>query len=55
MDLLVEEEFLDVMVSLARHLPFEDLWQAQIPAEAQSLLQDQSRRVLQVRSAHYLV
>ena len=28
MDLLVEEEFLDVLVSLARHLPMHDIWQS---------------------------
>jgi hypothetical protein len=49
MDLLVEEEFLDVLVSLARHLPLEDLWQAdQRPAHTPVLHQDQSRSALQV-------
>lgn len=48
-DLLVEEEFLDVLVSLARRLPVEDLWQAE-PAPEHTPLQhqDQSRRALQV-------
>ena len=64
MDLLLEEEFLDVLVSLGRSLPWHDIWQqplprARSPAGAQQSppppeppsAVEQSQQELQVRDA----
>ncbi len=49
MDLLVEEDFLDVLVALARNMPLEDIWQTGLtPAHTSLLHQDHSRAALQV-------
>jgi hypothetical protein len=36
MDLLLEEEFLDVLAALARSLPWHDIWQQPLPGAARA-------------------
>ena len=56
MELLLEEEFLDVLLALARSLPVQDIWQAgggnaRSAAQQAPSAEDSSKQELQVRVA----